>query len=850
MKRRAHFIWTPDQRIDHSAYFRLLNAEPLRRDDGVNRWFMFRKTFSIPALSQHANIKITCDGRYQLFVNNIRVARGPARASPHCMRFDELDISPQLQAGENTLAVLVHTPGIDLAWYETTKGAWNPVFGDGGLYVDLSIECKHKSVSVLSDHSWKCDEALAWNRKAPRSGWGQDFIEDVDARLIPESWQSPDFDDSQWPSAQSMVSTGSAAEIATGRGGHEPFPTLLRRDIPQLNEYATSPERVVWAQAVIARPNLSLDQQLYNEQLCEPPEGMFESIDSLLDADSRAAVIRTPGENDAAIMLAFSPCITGHPFIEIEAVGGEIIEIAAADSIPGEFTGDDHCLDGLRRPDHLTGAHMFRYRARPGWQRFEKFEWTAVRGLQITVRNAPDGLRIHRIGVTATNYPAAFDGAFSCSDSLLTDLWRVGRHTALQCMHDAFEDCPGREKRQWVGDGVVHFDIAAAAFGPSTYPLGRQFLRHAAESQRPDGLLQMFAPGDHRGDGVVIPDFSLHWVRGLANYWLTTGDDELAVELFPTAEKVLQWFSRHQDEHSLLTNIPFWHFIEWAHIDRGGESLPINALFASALRSAAQLATAIGYCGGQKRYLNMYEKVAAALNERHWNERRGAYVDSVDPQSARQGVRISQQANALIIAFDIAPRDRWTRIVDTITDENSLKFTAAPPIVVNAPVFEEAHDTVRANTFYCHFLYEALAMAGRFDLALAHMRDYYRPMLEAGATTLWESFEPSASLCHVFSATPVYQLSRHSLGVQAIDAGFRRVSIAPQFGDIEWANGTYATPLGAIDVKWQRDGGTILLEADIPALIEIEIVPPLTHPTVQQDISRDHERCRLRVKFR
>lgn len=826
MKRRAHFIWTHDRKIDHEAYFRLVSREPIRREGDVNQWVCFRKSFEIGPDVSTASIKIACDGRYQLFVNGERAARGPARASPHFMRYDVVDINQFVRHGPNVLAILVHSPGVDLAWYETTRGAWQPVFGDGGLYVEFDAGDPDNQTLIDSDESWRVMEARAWRRDTPRSGWGQDFIEDFDANLFASDWIDPSFDDSAWSCAKILVSKGSAGDEATGRGRHEPFPCLLPREIPQMSEGLARPERIVWARGVAPRPDLPLDQQLYQEELCDAPPEMFSSLETLVRGDEVAATMKTANGADASIMLAFTPYVTGCPFIEIEAAGGEIIDVAAAEAIPGEFSGDTSIPRGLKRPDFLTGAHLFRYRARTGRQTFEKFEWTSVRALQVTVRNAPQGVTIRRVGVRTINYPAAFLGAFACSDPFLTDLWRVGRHTALQCMHDSFEDCPGREKRQWVGDGVIHLDIAEAAFGPSAYPLGRQFLIHASESQRPDGLIQMYAPGDHRENGVIIPDFTLHWIRGVANYYLSTGGVEFAERLFPSVEKSLQWFSRHRDAHGLLADIPFWHFIEWAHIDRAGESAAINALYAQALKSAAELAEAIGYGRAAVRYRSMADAVAAALNERHWSATRGVYVDSVDPETGAQGGRVSQQANALMIAFEIAPRERWRQIISTITDEAVLRFTAAPPIFVAAPPFDENRHVVRANTFFCHFLYEALAKAGRFDLAIRHMRNFYAPMLDTGSTTLWESFEPSASLCHVFSATPVCQLSRHILGVRRKSVGFSAVEIAPQLCGLGRAEGVYPTPHGDINVRWRRAREECIIEVDAPQSVTIDIVAP------------------------
>ncbi len=577
MFRKAKFIWDPEQKIDHEAYFKLDAFEPLRRDDGKNKWMFFRKNLSLAVPVSCAKMSITCDGRYQLFINGKLAGRGPSRATPHYMRYDEIDVTTHMKDGENTIAVLVHSPGVDLAWYETTKGAWQPVFGDGGLYVDLQIQHSGGETQCLSDKTWKVLPAKAWRQDEPRTGWGQDFIEDFDANFFPKDWHTQEFNDNDWPFAQEMVSYGTLADIATGRGRHEPFPCLLPRTIPQLAEQDVEPERIVWAQAIIPHQNVPVDQQLYIEQTCDAPVGMFENTENLLNQNKSTTYVKTVDSLDAAIMLAFNPYITGFPHIEIEAFGGEIIEVAAAESLPGEYDGTDPTA-GLKRTNFLTFAHMFRYTARPGRQKFEKFEFTAIRALQINVRNAPKGIKIHHVGVRTVNYPVKFEGAFACNDKVLNNLWEVGRHTALQCMHDAYEDCPGREKRQWIGDGVLQFDISSAVFGPSGYALGQQFFIHAAESQRADGLLHMFTPGDNRGDGVLLPDFTLHWINGVYNYWLTTGDEQLVEQVFPVIEKALGWFARHVNEHGLLANIPFWHFIEWAHIGRDGEAATINAL--------------------------------------------------------------------------------------------------------------------------------------------------------------------------------------------------------------------------------------------------------------------------------
>ena len=81
------------------------------------------------------------------------------------------------------------------------------------------------------------------------------------------------------------------------------------------------------------------------------------------------------------------------------------------------------------------------------------------------------------------------------------------------------------------------------------------------------------------------------------------------------------------------------------------------------------------------------------------------------------------------------------------------------------------------------------------------MRERYGPMLARGATTLWESFEPTASLCHGFSATPTYQLSRRVLGVAPAAPGFAEIELAPDLADLDHAEGVVPTPRGDVEAQ-------------------------------------------------
>ena len=816
MYRRADFIWTEKQPIDPGGLMRLFVGGRKARNERPNRFFLFRKRVVLAHAPDQARLEVTVDGRYQLFVNAERVGRGPARCDPLFQRVDTHDVATRLRAGENVIALLVRVYGIDTSWYQRVRGLWNPVFGDGGLYVDGFAQSDVERIEISSDASWRCLESTAWESDTPRVNFGLPQIEVHDARGFPDDWARPGFDDSSWDGVRVLTIGGGPPDAFFGGMKTEPFPTLLPRGIPFLQETPLAPERVTRWYGVEPMPDLPVDKRLYQEPLVALPAGLVEDGDALVSADARATLVRTSAEHDVSVLLDFGRIHSAYPFVELDARGGEVIELAAAEGIPGEWEPGGPAQAPRLDVARGHGAHVAVYTARPGVQRFESFEWTAVRWLQLTVRNAPEGVRIRHVGALETRYPVERRGAFECSDPFLNELWRIGRTTLELCMHDGWEDCPGREQRQWLGDATVEMLVAQAAFGPSANPLNRKFLEQAAESQRSDGLTQMFAPGDHGVDGLLIPDWTLQWILNAELHWLYGGDLDTIERIFPSIERALAWFERQIGPNDLVANLPYWHFMDWAAVGRAGEAAALNAQLVGSLRAAARLARALESARAARRYDALAERIAAALAERHWDESRGVYVDCVNPANGAQDARVSQHANAALILWDVAPRSRWPSMLAFITDPARIKFTAAPPIAPTGEAFDSAHDVVLANTFYSHFVYRALAKAGRFDAVLRLMRERYGDMLARGATTLWESFAPTASLCHGFSATPVYQLSSEVLGIIPMEPGFTRFSFAPQPADLGFARGVFPTVAGDVRVDWNRRADVIEIALEIP----------------------------------
>jgi alpha-L-rhamnosidase len=841
---RPPFVWTPDDDIDPTGGRRVYLGQgerPLEK----NRWFFFRKVVELPGKPRAAPIKITVDGRYVLFVNGQRIGRGPVRATPLYQRYDEYDLAPHLTPGANVVAVLVHTYGTDTAFYETVKGMWRSVFGDGGLWVDGDAD----GVSLSTDGGWRCLECHAWTKDAPQSNHSLGFIEDLDAEALIEGWIKPGFDDRGWDDARPLISGGGGAEAPYGGMVVRPFPTLLPRGVPMLDERPQPALRVVWVKGLVPDPDMPFYRRAYEEPLVEAPAGALKNENDLLRLAGGAAVVRTQPGRDVTILLDFGRIMTGRPRIEIEARGGEIVEIACAESLPGEWNPEGPPADARITPKPWLGEdkHLCRYRARAGVQTFERFEWCAIRWMQLVVRDAPDGLVIRGLGANLVNYPVEERGRFASSDQLLDKLWATGAYTLRQCMHDAWEDCPSREQRQWLGDVTVENLVGHAAFGPCVAPLNAKYLAQVAESQRPDGLTQMFAPGDHRVNGLLIPDWTLQWILTAGDHLDLTGDLDTVEGIFPSILKALAWFERLLDEHGLVADMPYWHFMDWSGVGREGEAGALNAQLAGSFRVAARLARAVGWDREAERLTVRAHAIGQALEARHWDVRRGCYVDIVDPVTGAQDLRVSQHVNAAVALWGQAPPERIESALDRISSSNRLTFTAGPPIAPRGETLDPEEGVVLANTFYSHFVYEALGRHGRFADALRLMRERFGPMLDKGATTLWESFAPTASLCHGFSASPTYQLSRRLLGVAPAAPGFDVIRVAPDLAGLEHAEGVVPTRHGDVSVRLSREGDGFVAQVQAPAGVPATLTAaPGLHIATTATMSKDG---RLEARF-
>lgn len=777
----------------------------------MNLFVYFRKAFDLEQGVDTALAQISADSRYKLFVNGQYVGRGPARFDPTWQPYDEYNISTLLRPGRNVVAALVHFYGQPTGWY---------MLGRPGFLFECRAQRAGGAPSLVkSDASWRFLRAPMWAQDVPRVSSALGFTELYDANKEVEGWNLPDYDDSQWGKVHviSRISGDSVPMM-------DPYPwdNLVPRDIPMLMETEVTPTRVTTVGEVLnllpgAAPSVA--HQMSEETPGPLKNCTVENAESLTSEGNGNVVIRTtpqgasnPTSYSAVLVLDFGREVTGYPRIELEGVAGGIIDMGVCESL----------ANGRVTPTR-NGLHFNRFLMRNGPQSWEAFERDGFRYLQLTIRNCPKPIKLRKVAVNFTSYPVGNRGSFQSSDAMLNKIWDTSRYTVQLCMHDAYEDCPNREQRQWVGDAYVETKINYAVFGDTK--LAAKFLRQIAQSQRSDGIVMMFWPGDGMGGELSrlnIKDFVLHWISTVWEYYQFTGDLEMVRELFPNIVRALAWFEKRIDSDNLLSNITPWVFGDWAPIDRRDRNTIMNALYYNVLRESAQMAALVGEERTALKYRGLAERIKMAINEHLWDERRGIYVDAnVEGVRSR---RVGQQANSMCLLYDIAAAEKRPRILSFIFDQARIKLT--DKYKPEKTRFDEEKDAVQAQPFFMHWVNAALAHIGEYDRMVHLIRDLWGNMIDAGATTIWELWSQDDSECHGWSATPAYDLMTYVLGVRGVTAGFGEFAVEPHPAGLEWARGVFPSVKGDIPVSWRSSAEEFRIEGSLPPATRASVLIP------------------------
>jgi len=234
-------------------------------DQAANHWSCYRKVVQLDAAPQQASARIAADSKYWLWINGTlvvfegQVKRGPTRDDTY---FDQVDLTPHLREGDNTIAVLL--------WYFGKHGFSHNSSGKAGLVFDADLD----GTPLLSDSDWKAITHPAYEKTAgeqPNFRLPESNIR-FDARNDLLGWQNPGFDDSVWLTAGTY-----------GKPPCSPWNQLVHRVIPLwkdfgLKDYANAADLPTVSDGSTIKAKLPYNAQITPYLKVEGPGGQLIDI--------------------------------------------------------------------------------------------------------------------------------------------------------------------------------------------------------------------------------------------------------------------------------------------------------------------------------------------------------------------------------------------------------------------------------------------------------------------------------------------------------------------------------------------------------------------------------------------
>lgn len=321
----------------------------------------------------------------------------------------------------------------------------------------------------------------------------------------------------------------------------------------------------------------------------------------------------------------------------------------------------------------------------------------------------------------------------------------VACRTLHNCMQTVFEDGPKRDRRLWMGD--LRLQALANYYTYQDYDMVKACLYLFAGLPLPDGGISacLFLEPEPAADDTVMLDYSLLYVNALLDYYKATEDLETLIDLRDVA------FRQIDCARSLLTSDYIirdsdrmgWCFLDW---NLGlNKQAGAQGVFLYALKAAFEIAVLANDLKKMRELDQLYDFCLNAANEKLWDEKSGFYVSGEERQ-------ISWITQIWMILGGACERDRARDILSRLPQSKAEKMV---------------------TPYAYHYYIEALIESGERTKALSVIDSYWGGMVDLGADTYWELYNPENpyespyggtivnSYCHAWSCAPAYFLRRY-----------------------------------------------------------------------------------------
>lgn len=752
------------------------------QDNEEPAFVAFRREFILAEAPQEAQIKISADSRYKLYVNGQFVHCGPRKGDMKVWYYDVLDLAGYLKAEANVLAVEV------LRYPQNHRKGNHGIFRTEipGLYLEGTvIDIQGNSIDLTVDEKWKA------RRFKNRSIYSENpffaplqILENASGDAALARWMLPGYDEQAWEAAQPYNIFQIAKAISPGN--------LLPRSIPLMkNEDENFVGISCLRQSVYV--TAEWEAMLKGQAVIEIPANSHEIIE--IDAGELTTgylKLALTGGTGSEVRILTSECYAYEPentsFMAMPRKGDR------TDSVHGRLYG----FTDTYRPGG------FGSKAQP--EVYEPYWFRTFRFIQLDIETGAEPLFIEQFDYIETGYPLNAQTTVETSDPEMAAIWDISLRTLRRCMHETYEDCPFYEQLQYAMD--TRSQILYTYMVSADDRLARQCIDDFHRSVRYDGMINCCYPSYGPN---IIPGFSIYYILMIYDHMMYFGDESLVRRYMPTVEGILNFFKREVDERGLVGKVgglnmrdAYWSFIDWTKewnettgVPRATLEGPITMesfLYAYGLMHGAKLMRFIGRNEAAAEYEAQADKVLKAIDTWCLGEN-GLYQDG-------PGVKeYSQHCQVFAVLTGAATGDRAKEILLEVLPEE-------------APY-------AKCSVAMAFYLFRAVEEAGLYESS-ERLWEPWRKMLKDHLTTSVEDGVNSRSDCHAWGALALFELPAVTLGIRPAAPGFSKVVMKPQPGYFQWASGKVITPKGVIEAAWKKTAdGKLETEYKLPEGIEV-----------------------------
>lgn len=733
-----------------------------RKDGFFIETAYFKKVFTYAETVEDANLFISANTRYCLYVNGTEILHGPCKADRWHHYCDTVNIAPYLVQGVNVIAAKVTAyPPLETAKEDNSNfgpiwamsphtGPMLMVWGELGKNTDIS--------TGRSTWYYRNDSAIQW-RWQPQAIW-MGCTEEVDGEKLPWGWQT-----------EASVSEGfMPAKVGWDnivRYGEVPSLFLYERPIKYL-----------------------LRKEINGLSVLTHSEGFSFPLD-----DSPVVL---SANNTYEAVVAAERLTTAFVYLRCKNGAGSVINLLYSEAFS---KNDGQRLYKEGRSDTsgaLLGVTDI-YHPGGGEEVYSPSWFRTFRFIKIIIKTGDKPLTLYPLTLIETRYPLDNKVTFTTNRPWAQKVWDISLRTLELCMHESYEDCPFYEQLQYTMDTRLQMLFTYAVSNDTDLP--RKTIHDYHTSLLPEGMLQSRFPSKLP---QVIPVFSLHWIFMLKDIYMETGDLSILERYRPTMESVLGWFKRKTGAQGLIEHLDYWDFADWteAWSDIGGTpraslhgpSTIQNLVYAYALEVSAEILDALSYTQLAHHYREEKFDILAKIDALCWSEEKGLYREGPTFEE------YSQHAQLWAVLNGVAKGEKARSVMNKTITDTSL---------------------IPCSFVWQFYLFRALEQAGMYE-ETENLWHLWIELLSLDLTTVPEiPGKYTRSDCHAWGALILHELPRKFLGVTPLAPGYGKVQIRPMGLYMRDISGSVPTPYGIVTISWQYDGNRFAMEGStpVPALV-------------------------------